>query len=71
MKQFIVLLLTLALAGCSGREAVVCNLETPRLGSWGDQGDGTFRNPILNSNFPDSDVEQLGDKWYMISSRGT
>lgn len=36
--------------------------------SWGDQGDGTFRNPILNSNYPDSDVERYGDKWYMISS---
>ncbi|WP_278961219.1 hypothetical protein [Parabacteroides johnsonii] len=52
MKQFIVLLLTLALAGCSGREAVVCNLETPRLGSWGDQGDGTFRNPIRTAISP-------------------
>ena len=36
--------------------------------SWGDQGDGTFRNPILNANYPDSDVERYGDKWYMISS---
>ncbi len=49
----------------------VLPMATPQLGSWGDQGDGTFRNPILNSNYPDSDVEQFGDRWYMISSKGT
>ncbi len=36
--------------------------------AWGDQGDGTYRNPVLNANYPDSDVERCGDKWYMISS---
>lgn len=46
------------------------HMEKPKTGSWGDQGDGTFMNPILNSNYPDSDVEKFGDKWYMISSKG-
>jgi hypothetical protein len=41
----------------------------PRTGSWGDQGDGTYRNPILNADYPDVDVEQLGDTYYMISSK--
>jgi beta-xylosidase len=36
---------------------------------WGDQGDGTYRNPILNADFPDVDVEQFGDTYYMISSK--
>lgn len=49
----------------------VCPLASPMLGSWGDQGDGTFRNPILNSNYPDSDVEPFGNRWYMISSTST
>lgn len=40
-----------------------------QIGSWGDQSDGTYRNPILNSDFPDVDVEQLGDTYYMISSK--
>ncbi|MHC4178037.1 MAG: glycoside hydrolase family 43 protein [Planctomycetota bacterium] len=40
-----------------------------RIGSWGDQGDGTYRNPILNADYPDVDVEQLGDTYYMISSK--
>jgi beta-xylosidase len=38
-------------------------------GSWGDQGDGTFKNPILNGDYPDVDIEQLGDTYYMISSK--
>ncbi len=67
MKQFIVLLLTLALAGCSGREAVVCNLETPRLGSWGDQGDGTYCNPVLPSDYSDIDCIRVGDDYYAIA----
>lgn len=52
-----------------GQDRVV-TLSKPITGSWGDQGDGTFHNPILNSNYPDSDVEKFGDKWYMISSKG-
>lgn len=43
--------------------------QKPHTGSWGDQGDGTYKNPILNADYPDSDVEQLGDTYYMISSK--
>ncbi|MDF1825574.1 MAG: glycoside hydrolase 43 family protein [Verrucomicrobiales bacterium] len=35
---------------------------------WGDQGDGTYANPILNGDFADSDVEKHGDRWYLITS---
>ncbi|MHB8899881.1 MAG: glycoside hydrolase 43 family protein, partial [Thermoguttaceae bacterium] len=44
-------------------------LSASETGSWGDQGDGTYRNPILNADYPDVDVEQLGDTYYMISSK--
>lgn len=37
--------------------------------SWGDQGDGTYRNPILNADYPDVDVEQQGARYYLISSK--
>ncbi len=49
---------------------VMCSSE-PRYqtGSWGDQGDGTYKNPILNADYPDVDVEQFGDTYYMISSK--
>jgi len=37
-------------------------------GPWGDQGDGTYRNPILNADYPDVDIEHVGGKYYMITS---
>lgn len=40
-----------------------------KTGSWGDQGDGTYINPILNADYPDSDIEQVGDTYYMITSK--
>ncbi len=36
--------------------------------SWGDQGDGTYRNPILDADYPDVDIERLGDTYYMMTS---
>lgn len=45
------------------------SVAADKTGSWGDQGDGTYRNPILNADYPDVDVEQVGDTYYMISSK--
>ena len=39
-----------------------------QTGSWGDQGNGTYKNPILESNYPDNDVIRVGDTYYMMSS---
>ena len=35
---------------------------------WGDQGDGTFANPVLNADFSDPDVIRVGSKYYMTCS---
>ena len=35
---------------------------------WGDQGDGTYRNPILKSDFSDPDILRVGDDFYLIAS---
>lgn len=35
---------------------------------WGDQGDGTYRNPVLNADFSDPDVIRVGRKYYMVAS---
>ncbi|TNJ44983.1 glycoside hydrolase 43 family protein [Tamlana fucoidanivorans] len=43
--------------------------QPPKTGSFGDQGDGTYINPILNADYPDSDIEQVGDTYYMITSK--
>jgi hypothetical protein len=32
---------------------------------WGDQGDGTYRNPVLNVDFSDPDVIRVGNKYYI------
>ncbi|NDV80409.1 beta-xylosidase [Bacteroides sp. 51] len=36
--------------------------------SWGDQGNGTYINPILNADYSDPDVIRVGEKYYMIAS---
>lgn len=35
---------------------------------WGDQGDGTFANPVLNADYSDPDVIRVGDKYYLTCS---
>lgn len=39
----------------------------PKL-TWGDQGDGTFKNPILKADFSDPDVIRVGKNFYLIAS---
>ena len=36
--------------------------------SWGDQGDGTYRNPVLCADFSDPDVVRVGGMYYMVAS---
>lgn len=37
-------------------------------GYWGDQGDGSFRNPIISSDYSDPDPIRVGDTYYMAAS---
>lgn len=39
-----------------------------RPGKWGDQGNGTYINPILNADYSDPDVIRTGNKYYMVAS---
>ena len=36
--------------------------------AWGDQGDGTYINPVINADFSDPDVIRVGQKYYMVAS---
>ena len=36
--------------------------------SWGDQGNGTYINPILNADYSDPDVVRVGADYYMVCS---
>lgn len=53
---------------------VVCPMypqQTPTWGEWlqwGDLGDGTYRNPVLPSDYSDIDCIRVGDDYYAISS---
>ncbi len=61
LSSFAVLLLLLLPAGIAGAAAQ----EAP---AWGDQGNGTYRNPVLNTDYSDPDVIRVGDKFYMTAS---
>ncbi len=39
-----------------------------KAGKWGDQGNGTYINPILNADYSDPDVIRVGEDYYMVCS---
>lgn len=48
--------------------AAFINGKSDRILSWGDQGNGTYRNPILKSDYSDPDILRHGDDFYLIAS---
>lgn len=59
------LLCTLALGGAAaGRLSAASTATLP----WGDQGDGTFVNPVLFADYSDPDVIRVGDDFYLVAS---
>ena len=48
--------------------ASLCAGAQERRLSWGDQGNGTYVNPILNGDWSDPDVIRVGDRYYMVAS---
>jgi beta-xylosidase len=44
------------------------NGENHKILTWGDQGDGTYKNPILKSDYSDPDILRHGDDFYLIAS---
>lgn len=49
---------------------LLCNFTSTAQAQllWGDMGDGTYRNPVLNADYSDPDVVRMGDKYYMVAS---
>ncbi|MFN8352882.1 MAG: glycoside hydrolase 43 family protein [Spirosomataceae bacterium] len=48
---------------------LVCfNTSAQMYGKWGDQGNGTYVNPVIPADFSDLDVIRVGDNYYAISS---
>jgi hypothetical protein len=47
--------------------ASVC-LQAQMTGKWGDQGNGTYVNPVLPADYSDLDAIRVGEDYYAISS---
>lgn len=58
MKQIYILLICLT--------ATQLYSQTKSL--WGDQGNGTYINPVLNADYSDPDVIRVKNKYYMVCS---
>jgi beta-xylosidase len=56
--------------GSSGAATGGSSASSPTLvpGAWGDQGDGTFKNPVLWSDYNNLDVINVGSDFYMIAA---
>lgn len=43
-------------------------LFSQQTAKWGDQGDGTYRNPVIPADYSDIDAIRVGSDYYAISS---
>lgn len=62
---------SIALAGMLCMHFTAFGDQPPPWGNWplwGDQRDGTYRNPILPADYSDIDCIRVGGNYYMISS---
>lgn len=62
------LIFTICLLLNSGANSVAQHTEWGQWSSWGDQRDGTYRNPILPADFSDIDCIRVRSDYYAISS---
>ena len=55
----------------SGTRLIATAATPPHWGdwpNWGDQGDGTYRNPVVPADYSDLDCIRVGADYYAISS---
>ena len=64
MKRFFSLpVLLLSILSCSDR------VSTPKGPyTWGDTGNGGYRNPVLVADYSDPDAIRVGDRYYLVAS---
>jgi beta-xylosidase len=72
MKTFAVILFSLVSGFCAiAQKMPAAALSTPKYISkvWvSDQGNGTYKNPVLNADYSDPDAIRVGDDFYLVSS---
>lgn len=70
--QFLVTLscFSLITACCSGEGEASAEAQSTYVSQvWvSDQGDGTFKNPVLHADYSDPDIIRVGDDYFMTSS---
>jgi len=54
--------------GAHGQALSGTETQKPVQYLWGDQGNGTYINPVLNADYSDPDVIRVGRKYYMVAS---
>lgn len=64
MKRPLLFLTTICLCACCAEKAG----DHTTVRTWGDQGNGTYINPILNADYSDPDVTRVGDTYYLVAS---
>ena len=68
MKQLLLLFLLLTTCVPSFPKGGMDKANNSKRLAWGDQGNGTYINPILNADYSDPDVIRVGEKYYMVAS---
>ena len=56
--------------GCAilAASILLLHADVGNQGAWGDQGDGTYKNPVLPGDFSDPDVIRVGGDYFFITS---
>jgi beta-xylosidase len=69
-KSLFLLTSCLFLAACVSAQLGLVADPAPAVRhlSWGDQGDGTYKNPLLKADYSDPDVTRVGDDFYLVAS---
>ncbi|HYO96282.1 MAG TPA: glycoside hydrolase 43 family protein, partial [Polyangiaceae bacterium] len=57
-----------SVAGASGVSGGTGGAPTLKAGAWGDQGTGTFKNPVLWADYNNLDVTDARGEFYMIAA---
>ena len=47
---------------------MLCSTGLTMQAQSADNGDGTYTNPIIRGDYPDTDIIRVGEDFYMISS---
>src|SRR5262249_15167471 len=57
----------IGLAGCQAMTGAP-EKASEKVLAWGDQGNGTYANPVLKSDYSDPEILRVGDDFYLIAS---